>query len=278
MKTVYISDRTRYADRPNERMVVARLDWDGERYLFSYTRGVKRSHFLLSWECQAKLYHAQGFKSLPPVLSIRRMNRSRRDLPQYLRWMGLDAPDEMAELAISGGIKATDYIETLPLPERTPDGRYLLQFFTRGLTQTNRPSLDAARRLSPGDRLRPVMDDSTGTYALFAEAGGDAPAVGYLPRLFTKDAGRLLERYGRDVQVEVQRVNPEAALSMVVLCTLTCPWPEGFEPFDGEDDFISLARPDAEDCTDERCVACRINRELLEEERLRSASAKIAQA
>lgn len=276
MKTIFVSWRC-YETR--ERMVVARLDWDGSWYQFSYTRGVRRSGYMLPFECKAKVEYVQYWTELPPRISVRRMRKSRPDYPQFLKWMGLDAPDAMAELGISGGIKVTDSLETMPLPERTPTGEYVTEFFTRGLWEAGPASIDAARRLVEGDRLWLIKDPLSRwcSYKLFADAEGESPYLGYLPRMFAKDIERLLDRCGPALEVRVRQLNQDAPTAMWVLCRLTCPWPEGFVPFDGDDDFVSLVSPEPVECTDERCFECSFNRDWEKEcmERRRDAAADV---
>ncbi|CAG2128084.1 hypothetical protein CUPL110328_12215 [Cupriavidus plantarum] len=260
MKTVFVSSLCYDTD---ERVVVARLDFDGTWYHYSYTRGVLRAMYLLPFDCKAKVQHVQYWPELPPRIAVRRMRKSRSEYPRFLAWMGLDAPDAMAELGISGGIKATDSFQTMPLPERTPEGQYVTDFFTRGLWQAGLPSVDAARRLATGDRLWLIKDPLSPwcSYKLFADPDGRGPYVGYLPRLFATDIARLLDRCGSAVEVRVRQVNQDAPTVMMVLCRLTSPWPDGFLPFDGQDDFVSLASPDPAECTDEGCIECAFHRQ-----------------
>lgn len=245
MKTLFVSWREATT---SEWIPVARLDWDGSFYRFSYTRGAKRAASFEPFGKMNDLYGVYRSEQLFALFLNRLISKSRPEYSDYLRWMGLDSTvgDAMSELGISGGLRGTDSIELVPMPLRTPAGNYSIEFFARGLRHFNSSCIDAVGRLHDGDRLWLVRDaqNAADAYALFMRTENPIHLVGYVPRLYAKDLGKLLDYYGPKLEVRVKRVNMDAPLNMRLLCSVTSPWPEGFKAFASEDDFISLAQGD----------------------------------
>ncbi len=241
MKTLFVSWREATT---GERIPVARLDWDGSFYRFSYTKGALRA---TSFEPFGKMIDLRGVYRSDKLFAMflnRLISKSRPEYLDYLRWMGLNPSvgDEMDELGISGGRRGTDSIEVVPMPVRNEAGNYSVEFFARGLLHFNASCVEAVKQLREGDRLWLVKDaqNAFDTYAMFMRTENPIHSVGYVPRLYAKDLGHMLDRFGSEVDVRVKRVNDDAPLSMRLLCTLNAPWFEGFRPFATED-FVSLS-------------------------------------
>jgi len=59
--------------------------------------------------------------------------------------------------------------------------------------------------------------------------------IGFCPRYLTKDFAFLLEQSNaNEVEVKVERVNPDAPLQLRLLCRFSAPWPQGFKAFSDE--------------------------------------------
>jgi hypothetical protein len=191
--------------------------------------------------------HQQYYsRDLFPLFSNRVMSRSRPDYPAFIDWMSIaqDRDDPMALLARSGGERATDTLELFPCPEKDSQGNYHAHFFSHGLRHMSPASRERVGRLEPGERLR-LMHDFQNRFdpdALLLRTDerepGDLYLVGFLPSYLLEDIHELLKQrlpdLAESVVVRVERVNLLAPLQFRLLCSITMPWTEGFQPFDSE--------------------------------------------
>jgi len=151
--------------------------------------------------------------------------------------MGLQSDaDAFDELFRSGGLRATDSIELVPLPVPTEDGMYEAYFFIRGIGHLPAATSDLTSSLSEGSRLfvmRDVQNEHDST-ALLLRTGQPVSLVGYAPRYYSYDFTRLVEgAAAAQAIVEVVRVNLGAPSSYRVLCRMRAPWPSSFAPCQG---------------------------------------------
>lgn len=144
--------------------------------------------------------------------------------------------DPFEVLARTGGRRATDRIEVFAGPHRTEDGQSCVLFFVRGIRHVDRAA-EAVASLRRGDRLQ-LVDDRGNPYnprALILLVA-DGRQVGWVPDYLVEHVHELRELNGEDPAVLVEHVNDEtAAPHMRLLCRLQAPWPDGYEPFSGEE-------------------------------------------
>jgi hypothetical protein len=224
---------------------VARLDWDGEEYRFSYTQGALRAESFEPFGRMKGLRVSYHSAELFPFFLNRLISKSRPEYEDYLTWMNFNSSNSapIFMLGMTGGLRGTDSIELFPMPKRNAAGTLEIDFFARGLRHFNQTCVDAANSLVSGDRLLLVKDlqNDVDTFALFMRTENPIHLVGYVPRFYAKDLGKLLQRFPSEVEVRVQRVNPDAPLSMRLLCSASAPWPDDFAPLKDDPDFVSLA-------------------------------------
>ena len=115
MKTLFVSWRDATS---REWIPVARLDWDGKFYRFSYTKGAKRARSFEPFGKMSDLNGVYRSETLFALFLNRLISKSRPEYSDYLSWMGLRGAedDAMAELGISGGLRGADSIELVPMP------------------------------------------------------------------------------------------------------------------------------------------------------------------
>ncbi|ALL65775.1 HIRAN domain [Paraburkholderia caribensis MBA4] len=223
---------------------VARLEREDHVYRFLYTQGARRADGFRPFGNMTELDSVYFSDTLFPFFSNRLLAKSRPEYRDYLSWMNIDASasDPMSMLAITGGLRGTDSLELFPMPTRTEAGKFEIEFFARGLRHFNQSCVLAVNALETNDRLCLVRDlqNKADAYALFMRTENPIHLVGYVPRFYAKDLGILLERFPVDVEVRVQRVNPDAPLSMRLLCSVSAPWPEDFVPFENDADFAPM--------------------------------------
>lgn len=224
---------------------VAKLERENHVFQFSYTRGASRAEGFRPFGRMTELDTMYVSDTLFPFFSNRLLSKSRPEYRDYLEWMNSDPSnsDPLSMLAVTGGLRGTDAIELFPMPDRTASGKFEIEFFARGLRYFNQSCVDAVARLQGGDRLRLVRDlqNEVDAFALFMRTEKPIHLVGYVPRFYAKDLGYLLERSPASMDVRVSRVNPDAPLSMRLLCKVSAPWPDDFVPFNNDEDFKPYA-------------------------------------
>lgn len=182
------------------------------------------------------LYRDYENNELFPVFRKRQMPRQRPDYAEYVEKLGLDLETDPFEvMARNEGRKMTDRIEVFAPPARTVEGCLTALFFARGIRHSEEPS-EAVERLEPGDRLRlvdepgnPVNPLAVRLYAL------NDTHVGWIPNYLVGTVYELRGLIGEEpIKVTAEHVNPPSvAPYMRLICRLTAPWPENYEPLSG---------------------------------------------
>lgn len=223
---------------------VGQLTRDAGYYRFVYTKGAERPEFRTFGrmdDIKARYVSEKIF----PLFSNRLLPKSRPEYAEYLRWMGLTVAEhnELEELARTGGQRATDSLELIPYPEPTLDNRYEVFFFCRGLRHLPEYAQKRTLQLQAGERLYLLKDvqNNYDRFALMLRTDDPVITIGHVPKYYTEDFSKLMDLLGdtNNVQVTVERVNPEAPTRYRLLCKLSAPWPEDFLPCSSEE-FTSL--------------------------------------
>jgi hypothetical protein len=220
---------------------IGRLEFDQGTYRFVYTKGARTAVGFTPFSGMENLGEIYESDELFPVFANRLLPKSRPEYEAYLQWSGFDPahpPDPIAILGVTEGIRRTDMIEVFPCP--VPDERscYLNKFFMHGLRYM--PEIAKARVLSlkEGERLYPMWDGcNPADYSAVAlrPATGDRMMIGYVPRYLAQDALALFHHCTpENIEIFVQRVNPDAPLQQRLLCRMHACWPDGFQPCTGD--------------------------------------------
>ncbi|CAM0124481.1 HIRAN domain-containing protein [Stenotrophomonas maltophilia] len=251
MKTLYLAlqELSSRAWFPVARVDQLSSDEAGDDiFLLRYTRGVSRfSDFngfgrMLNTKAH---YFSHG---LFPLLKNRVISRNRADFSAFARWVG-KAESELSyfdEIALTGGLRGTDSMEIIPVPERSADGKYRVSFFVHGVRYLSEREQAEFAHLQAGDQLVlvPEFNNEVDRHALLLKRHGSAHHVGYVPRYFSKDFSELLKAGGAEVQVGVQKVNADAPVAFRVLCSFQAPWPDDFDACRGGDFEPLVDTPD----------------------------------
>lgn len=210
------------------------LHEDGsESYSFTY---LKMAEILEGFEPLPglpELHRRYTSTHLFPVFANRSMPRSRPEFDILARRVDLagDA-DPFEVLARGGGRRATDRIEVFLAPERQPDGSGCALFFVRGIRHV--PGAEEALcDLRRGERLELVPDAGNrfNARALIVSAASQQH-LGYVPDYLVEFIHEVQALTDTPVEITVEHVNDGLAPShMRLLCRVTAPWPEGYEPF-----------------------------------------------
>lgn len=228
---------------------IGRLSVERASYRFVYTRGAQDAHktcgfqpleafpsFERSYE-SAQLFSLFANR-LPPV--------SRRDYSDFVEYLNLPPSerDPIVLLGRSSGERMTDTMQVFPSPEPSVDGRYEVQFFANGINHMPEISHERIKQLQVGERLL-LLKDFQNEYdnaALLLRTLGreekDLFLVGYVPRYLLEDAIQIVDwcpDASTQIFVRVERINlPPAPKNFRLLCRMSAPWPQGFEPFQAE--------------------------------------------
>ncbi|NOT00078.1 MAG: DNA-binding protein [Phycisphaerales bacterium] len=218
---------------------VGRLEHDGELYRFCYTHGARTRGFrpFPGMEDLESVYESV---ELLPLFANRLLSPSRPEYDAFLRWGDFDPghpPDPIAILGVSEGIRQTDAIEVFPCPVPDVGGCYINKFFLHGVRWMPPGAIEHIARLNPNDKLL-LMPDPCNAHdrnAVAVRTDAERMLIGYVPRYLALDVIRLLYTCGtREVELAVERVNPDAPLQNRVLCRMHACWPETFQPCSDE--------------------------------------------
>lgn len=212
---------------------VARVVKDGDVYRLAYTRGALELPDFNGFGRMSELDKEYVSSELFPLLRNRVLPKNRPEYKHYLNWLGFGRGehDALDELARTGGVRATDSIELIPVPEPTRDGQYEAFFFIRGIRYLPQSTIARISDLRVGERLFVVKDvqNDHDPNALLLRTAEPVSLVGYAPRYYARDFSELVSGPGvRETQVVVDRINTDAPLPYRVLCRIQAPWPSSF--------------------------------------------------
>lgn len=229
---------------PNSRswFPIGRLTFDGTRYKFVYTKGVKEAQHECCFEPLSSFPHLdQVYTSthLFPVFSNRLMSPSRSDYAKFLQWLnipeGEDSP--LAILARSGGQRETDSLSVFPCPEPDEEGRYQLHFFAHALRHLPKYAVERINQFRTGEKLwlAHEFQNPYDSQALTLNTE-DHYIVGYCPRYLRSEVFELLKKDPSSVNLCVERVNlPPTPLQFRLLCSITAQCKDDFRPFSSQE-------------------------------------------
>jgi len=216
---------------------IGKLERVDNLYRFVYTQGALTLPAFSPFPGMTDLYKVYESEELFPLFANRLLSKSRSEYEAYLTWGGFDpnnAPDPLAILGVTEGIRQTDQLEVFPCPAPDVDGCYLTKFFLHGLRWVPTAALDRIAKLTEGEQLAMLLDLQNpydrNAVALRA-MNGERLLLGYVPRYLAQDMAKLSVSCNF-AEVTVQRVNPSAPLQMRVLCRMNACWPDDFEPCD----------------------------------------------
>ena len=213
---------------------VGKLSSDRGIYRFVYTKGAELSKNFMPFGFMQDLHAVYKSHDLLPLFANRLISKKRPEYRDFLRWLDLreDEADPLVVLARTEGVRETDSLTVFPCPERDPEGKYVVHFFSHGLRYLPDEARIRISKLQAGDRLY-LMPDPQNKYdgcALALRTHDPATIVGYCPRYISRDFLEILANDPDAVQVRVKRVNTDAPIQLRLLCTLTADWSENFEP------------------------------------------------
>lgn len=225
---------------------VAQLTHEKGSYAFEYTKGATQFSDFRPFGKMDNLKKKYVSDRLFPIFSNRILAKGRPEYLEYLTWLGMSSGDysDMDELALTGGLRATDDLEIFPCPQPTSEGRYQVIFFCRGLQHLHTENVHRSASLKQGEKLFLMQDLQNKKHraALLLRSDDPITLMGYTPRYFSADFSGVLKQQGPDaVSITVDKVNIDAPLQYRVRCKLESDWPAGFSACSDEM-YMSLAK------------------------------------
>lgn len=237
MNTLFVA----WQDQADTRawFVVGRLDRIDVGYRFQYVNQVRvacNSGFepMLEFRDINAKYESN---KLFPLFENRLLSRSRPDYGDFLKRIAIseDSYDPIAILGRTEGLRATDSFEVFSKPEPDEHGNYHVVFFARGIRHLSPDIEKLVAGLVPGDDLDIELQDDNTHDCNAILVRSDGTQVGWIPKYLCADVRRLRDSYGDEMRVRVERVNSAPApVQQRLLCSISAPWPESWEPFSDE--------------------------------------------
>jgi len=221
-----------------QRVPIGQLEFKDGYYYFRYTKGALNNKFRL-FDSMKQLNRVYESKELFAPFKNRLLQKSRPEYKDYLKWLNIDKDTihPMEELALTGGVRATDSFEFYPLPKKK-DGDYVVIFFSRGIRHLAKSYNQRVKGLGEYRKLYLMRDiqNKLDNYALVLRTDNPIELVGYCPSFYTRDFNRLINNNGaNEIHLQVLKNNIDAPSQLKLLCEFRTKWYEGFTPFDSED-------------------------------------------
>jgi len=218
---------------------VGKLKYQNNHYVFQYTKGALSSKEFKPFEKMDNLTKIYESEELFPLFKNRLLQKSRPEYSEYLEWLDIKETEmhPMEELALTGGVRATDSLQLFPIPMES-NGYYEVKFFSHGIRYLAPSYIERANQLSNGDKLYLMKDiqNNHDEYALTLRTEDPPELVGYCPKNYVKDFNNLIEENGAaNIEVSVIKNNTTAPSQLKLLCKFKAKWYEGFSPFSDED-------------------------------------------
>jgi len=221
-----------------EWLPVGRLQYKNNKYIFLYTYGASKTKNFMPFGRMTHLDNSYESDDLFPIFKNRLLPKSRPEYDNYSNWLDLEQTkiSPFEELARTGGIRATDSLQLFPVPQKK-NGAYEVFFFSHGIRHLPSHCMERVNHLNQGNKLYLMKDiqNKADVFALALKTDDPPEIVGYCPKFFVQDFGKLIDKNGSDsVEVIVVKVNINSPFRFKLLCKFHTPWPTDFIPFEDE--------------------------------------------
>lgn len=228
---------------------VGLLGHDGNKFYFQYTRGALSSEHFEPFARMRDLGRKYESEILFPTFANRLISKNRPEYKSMISWLGLDRDRDTPEiqlhmLSLLGGQRETDKIRMIPRPERSPNSTFQIRFFVHGLRYMVADAANEVAKLNHGEELILGLEANNPKDKDAISVSKTSPGcmLGYVPRYYAHDLRKVIQdKECKRLNVKVVKVNPDAPLSMRLLCEVESTWPEGYVPFISEE-YLPLER------------------------------------
>lgn len=215
-------------------------------FRFRYTGGAERAHQEVGFEPLVSFpdfredYHSE---KLFPLFHNRVLSSKRADFPEFIDWLGLtrEEADPISILSVSGGLRVTDDLQTFPKIEAAADGSFQIRFFAHGLRHLGEASQERAKKLTPGEKLRVMIEvNNPATRLAVTLHSEEYVMVGWAPRYLAEDLVKCIIS-APEIEATVVKVNHlHAPLNQSVLIEYSGRTPENSRELMSSSDFTPL--------------------------------------
>jgi hypothetical protein len=210
------------------------LEFDGGDYNFSYLRSAIGAEWFRPLPGLSKIESAYRSTDLFPLFRERIISPRRSDYDQTMEALGLRLGAEPFEvLSRSGGHRAGDTIELIPIPHPARDGTVRITFFAHGVRYLTAETQASIADLRVGEPLRLQSDESnTVNPRALLVMRTDAARLGYVPDPLVSFVHEVI---ANPYSLQVERSNgPEVAFHYRLLIRLEGQAAPGSALFNGE--------------------------------------------
>lgn len=215
-----------------------------KKFIFKYTKGAEKDLRFKPFNGMENIKAEYSSEDLFPLFKNRILYEKRPEYIDFITWLGLEKGASPIDiLALSGGHRITDSLQTFGSVRVNEDGTFKHSFFVHGLSSLKESQLERIKILRTEEKLYPCLDcqNEYDDSAVLIRTNDPKEIVGYIPRYLSKTVTDLLNKSLSSISLYVEAVNNEAPLQYKLRCTL-----EGMLPEDGSirfydsDEFIPL--------------------------------------
>ena len=179
-------------------------------------------------------------EKLFPLFQNRLLSPKRADYPEFISWLDMnpEEADPISILSVSGGLRVTDNLHTIPKVEQTADGSFKLRFFVHGLRHLPEHSQQRARTLQAGDKLRVMVEvnnPATRLAVCLLTDNDEYTMVGWAPRYLVTDLIKCIPEAPKIKATVVKVNNAHAPINQSVLVEYSGQAPESHHLMDSPD-------------------------------------------
>lgn len=210
-------------------------------FSFNYTKGAAASSYFIPFSGMEDLGKTYVSTELFPLFKNRLLSERRPEYPKFIKWLALDAANDLSPLDIlgrSGGIRGTDQLQTFQRIQLDDEGHFEHFFFSHGISYLNQSAQDRISNLEKGEKLYLCLDcqNEHDSNAVLVRTQSPTEIVGYCPRYLAKDITTLLRYDDSCISLSVEVIDKEAPSNYRLMLKL-----EGHVPKKYRDEYMDHA-------------------------------------
>ncbi|MFZ7175410.1 HIRAN domain-containing protein, partial [[Pasteurella] aerogenes] len=226
--------------------VIGLLSYSQERqkFIFKYTKGAEQDPNFKPFNGMENIKGEYSSEELFPLFKNRILYEKRPEYANFISWLGLDKNANPIDiLALSGGHRITDNLQTFGIININDDKTFTYSFFVHGLSSLTKNQLERIALLKPTEKLYLCLDrqneyDNSG---VLIRTNDPKEFIGFCPRYLSKTLTDLINKDANSITLYVENVNNQAPLQYKLKCTLKGKLPEdGSINFYSDDEFKPL--------------------------------------
>ena len=226
--------------------VIGLLSYSQERqkFIFKYTKGAEQDSNFKPFSGMENIKGEYSSEELFPLFKNRILYEKRPEYADFIKWLGLEKNANPIDiLALSGGHRITDNLQTFGNIKVNEDATFTHSFFAHGLSSLTNKQLERVSHLKVAEKLYLCLDrqNEYDNYGVLIRTNNPKEFVGFCPRYLSKTLTELINRDSESIKLYVESVNNQAPLQYKLKCTLKGKLPEdGSITFYSDEEFEPL--------------------------------------